>query len=123
MGADLAYVGTRFVATAEARASDAYKEMIVASSAADIVYSDLFSGVHGNYLRGSIAASGLDPDNLPAGDKTHDEVRLRGQLQGEGVARHLGRGAGRGQHRRGGPRARRWSRSSRANTKRRGLDL
>ncbi len=70
MGADLAYVGTRFIATTEARASDGYKQMIVASSAADIVYSDLFSGVRGNYLRGSIIASGLDPDNLPGGDKS-----------------------------------------------------
>jgi nitronate monooxygenase len=69
MGADLAYLGTRFIATREARASDAYKRMIVDSTAADIVYSDLFSGVHGNYLRGSIVNSGLDPDNLPAGDK------------------------------------------------------
>ena len=70
MGADLAYVGPRFIATTEARASDAYKRMVVESSAADIVYSDLFSGVHGNYLRGSIVASGLDPDNLPSGDKS-----------------------------------------------------
>jgi nitronate monooxygenase len=70
IGADLAYVGTRFIATTEARASDAYKQMIVDSTAADIVYSDFFSGVRGNYLRGSIVASGLDPDNLPAGDKS-----------------------------------------------------
>jgi nitronate monooxygenase len=70
IGADLAYVGTRFIATTEARASDAYKQMIVESTAADIVYSDFFSGVRGNYLRGSIVASGLDPDNLPAGDKS-----------------------------------------------------
>ncbi len=70
MGADLAYVGTRFIATREARCAEAYKQMIVESAAADIVYSDLFSGVHGNYLRGSIVNSGLDPDNLPAGDKS-----------------------------------------------------
>jgi nitronate monooxygenase len=70
MGADLAYIGTRFIATAEARAPDAYKQMIVDSRAADIIYSNYFSGVHGNYLRGSIAASGLDPDNLPAGEKS-----------------------------------------------------
>ena len=70
MGADLAYVGTRFIATHEARAPDAYKQMVVESQAADIVYSDLFSGVHGNYLRGSIVASGLDPANLPSGDKS-----------------------------------------------------
>jgi nitronate monooxygenase len=70
IGADLAYCGTRFIATPEARAPDAYKRMIVDSAAADIVYSDLFSGVHGNYLRGSIVNSGLDPDNLPSGDKS-----------------------------------------------------
>lgn len=70
MGADLAYIGTRFIATVEANAPEAYKQMIVGSSAADIVYTDYFSGVLGNYLRGSIAAAGLDPDNLPAGDKS-----------------------------------------------------
>ena len=69
MGADLAYIGTRFIATAEAAAPAPYKQMIVDSSAADIVYSDYFSGVLGNYLRGSIVASGLDPDHLPAGDR------------------------------------------------------
>ena len=69
IGADLAYVGTRFIATREANAPEAYKRMIVDSSAGDIVYTDFFSGVRGNYLRGSIVASGLDPDNLPAGDK------------------------------------------------------
>jgi len=65
MGADLAYVGSAFIATAEARASDEYKEAIVSSSAADIVYSNLFTGIHGNYLRSSIVAAGLDPDDLP----------------------------------------------------------
>jgi nitronate monooxygenase len=64
MGADLAYFGTRFIATQEANAPPAYKEMIVASAAADIVYTDLFSGVHGSYLRGSIVNAGLDPDDL-----------------------------------------------------------
>jgi len=68
MGADLAYIGSAFIATSEARAVDAYKQMVVASSAADIVYTNLFTGVHGNYLRGSIVAAGLDPDHLPAGD-------------------------------------------------------
>src|SRR3712207_5361433 len=68
MGADLAYVGSAFIATEEAAASEAYKQMIVESSAADIVYTDLFTGVHGNYLRGSITASGLDPDNLEGFD-------------------------------------------------------
>jgi nitronate monooxygenase len=70
MGADLAYVGSAFIATEEARAADAYKEMIVASSSDDIVYSSLFTGVHGNYLKGSIRAAGLDPDALPESDPT-----------------------------------------------------
>ena len=65
-GADLAYIGSPFIATEEARASDDYKQAIVAGSAADIIYSDLFTGVHGNYLRASIVAAGLDPDNLAA---------------------------------------------------------
>ncbi len=65
MGADLAYVGSAFIATHEARASDEYKEAIVSSSAADIINSNLFTGIHGNYLRSSIVAAGLDPDNLP----------------------------------------------------------
>jgi nitronate monooxygenase len=62
----LAYVGSAFIATPEARASDEYKQAIVASSAADIVYSNLFTGIHGNYLRSSIVAAGLDPENLPS---------------------------------------------------------
>jgi nitronate monooxygenase len=68
MGADFAYVGSAFIATEEARAADAYKQMIVDSASADVVYSSLFTGVHGNYLRGSIVASGLDPDRLPESD-------------------------------------------------------
>lgn len=68
MGADLAYIGSAFIATDEARAAEGYKQMIVDSNAQDIVYSSLFTGVHGNYLRGSIAAAGLDPDHLPEGD-------------------------------------------------------
>ncbi|AKD99567.1 MULTISPECIES: nitronate monooxygenase family protein [Rhodococcus] len=67
-GADLAYVGSAFIATEEANADPAYKEMIVGSGASDIVYSNLFTGVHGNYLRGSIVAAGLDPDNLAESD-------------------------------------------------------
>jgi nitronate monooxygenase len=67
-GADLAYVGSPFIATAEANAGDAYKQAIVDSGAADIVYSDLFTGVHGNYLKSSIVGAGLDPDNLDAGN-------------------------------------------------------
>lgn len=69
MGADLAYAGTRFIATDEARAVAEYKEMIVASKAADIVYTSLFSGVHGSYLKPSIRNVGMDPDNLPEGSK------------------------------------------------------
>ena len=65
MGADLAYIGSPFIATQEARATEDYKEMIVSSRAADIVYSNLFTGVHGNYLKGSIVKAGMDPDNLP----------------------------------------------------------
>ena len=69
-GADLAYVGSPFIATQEARASDEYKQGIVEGSAAEIVYTDLFTGVHGNYLRSSIIASGLDPDDLATSDPT-----------------------------------------------------
>ena len=69
MGADLAYSGTRFIATPEANALPGYKEMIVDSAAADIVYSSLFTGIHGNYLAGSIAQAGMDPANLPDGSK------------------------------------------------------
>ena len=67
-GADLAYVGSPFIATEEANAPDGYKQAIVDSGAADIIYSDLFTGVHGNYLRSSIVNAGLDPDNLAAGN-------------------------------------------------------
>lgn len=70
MGADLAYIGTRFIATTEANAHPEYKQSILDSSAKDIVYSNLFSGVHGNYLRQSIINAGLDPDNLPTADKS-----------------------------------------------------
>ena len=68
MGADLAYIGSAFIATEEANAVDDYKAMIVGSGAEDIVYSNLFTGVHGNYLKGSIRAAGMDPDALPQGD-------------------------------------------------------
>lgn len=68
MGADFAYIGSPFIATVEANADERYKQGIVEGRASDIVYSNLFTGVHGNYLRGSIVAAGLDPDNLPEGD-------------------------------------------------------
>ena len=67
-GADLAYIGSAFIATAEANADQGYKDGIVEGRAADIVYSNLFTGVHGNYLRQSIVSAGMDPDNLPEGD-------------------------------------------------------
>src|SRR3546814_9812990 len=69
MGADFAYIGSAFIATDEARADARYKQMVVESRAEDIVYSSLFTGVHGNYLKPSIAAAGLDPDNLPGSDQ------------------------------------------------------
>ncbi|HEY2070601.1 MAG TPA: nitronate monooxygenase family protein [Rhizomicrobium sp.] len=71
LGADLAYMGTRFIATREANAPEAYKEALVeAASGGDIVYTNLFTGVHGNYLRSSVTAAGLDPDDLPQSDKS-----------------------------------------------------
>jgi nitronate monooxygenase len=68
MGADFAYIGSAFIATEEARALDDYKRMIVESTSDDIIYSNLFTGVHGNYLKGSIQKAGLDPENLPVSD-------------------------------------------------------
>jgi len=70
MGADLAYIGTRFIATEEAHALPGYKQMLIETTAKDIVYSSLFTGVHGNYLKPAIAANGMDPDNLPSADKS-----------------------------------------------------
>jgi nitronate monooxygenase len=70
LGVDLVYMGTRFIATQEANAQAAYKRMVLDAAAVDIVYTNLFTGVHGNYLRQSIEQAGLDPDALPEGDKT-----------------------------------------------------
>ena len=70
LGADFAYLGTRFIATQEANADSEYKKMLEESAAADIVYSSLFTGVLGNYLKPSIKNAGLDPDNLPDADKS-----------------------------------------------------
>ncbi len=70
IGADLAYMGTRFFACKEANAPEAYKQMIIDSAGQDVVYSSLFTGIHGNYLKGSVSAAGLDPENLPSADKT-----------------------------------------------------
>ncbi|WP_421360362.1 NAD(P)H-dependent flavin oxidoreductase [Agrobacterium rosae] len=68
MGADMAYIGSPFIATTEARASDAYKQAIVEAQASNIVYSNYFTGIHGNYMKASILAAGMDPDNLPVAD-------------------------------------------------------
>tara|TARA_B100000686_G_C16754846_1_gene954788 strand:+ start:1205 stop:2179 length:975 start_codon:yes stop_codon:yes gene_type:complete len=70
LGADLAYIGTRFIATEEANAEQGYKDMLIESVADDIIYSSLFTGVHGNYLKGSVENAGLDPNNLPEADKS-----------------------------------------------------
>lgn len=77
-GADLAYVGSAFIATHEANAEERYKQMIVDCTASDIVYSNLFTGIHGNYLRPSIANAGLDPDNLPASDPSAMSFKSKG---------------------------------------------
>ena len=70
MGADFAYIGSRWLATRESNVDEAYRQAIIESSAADIVYTNLFTGVHGNYLKKSIVAAGLDPENLPVADKS-----------------------------------------------------
>ena len=94
MGADFAYIGSAFIATDEARAAEEYKQCIVNSNSDDIVYSNLFTGVHGNYLAPSIRNAGMDPDNLPesdpskmnfAGDKTKAWKDIWGCGQGIGV--------------------------------------
>jgi len=70
LGADMAYIGTRFLATPEAHVDQAYRDMIVASGSDDVVYTSLFTGVKGNYLKSSVALTGLDPENLPEADKS-----------------------------------------------------
>jgi nitronate monooxygenase len=70
LGADLAYIGTRFIATRESRATDAYKQMLLGAKAKDVIYTPYFSGVYGSYLRESVAAAGFDPDNLPKEPRT-----------------------------------------------------
>jgi nitronate monooxygenase len=81
MGADLAYIGSRFIATEEANADQGYKDMLVESAADDIVYSSLFTGVDGNYLKPSIAAAGLDPNNLPDADKSKMDFGSGGNMK------------------------------------------
>ena len=81
IGADMAYIGTRFLATTEANALPEYKQMLVESSSDDIVYTSLFTGVKGNYLRGSVAAAGLDPDALPEADKSKMNFGSGGNME------------------------------------------
>lgn len=96
-GADLAYVGTRWLATPEARVSDGYRQALVDAHAADVVYSDFFTGVSGNYLRASIVAAGLDPDHLPKADKSKLST-LTTEAQGAKAWRDIwGAGQGVGQ--------------------------
>ncbi len=97
LGADLAYMGTRFVATAEANAEAAYKEALIAHAAEDIVYSNLFTGVHGNYLAPSIAAAGLDPANLPEADKSKMNFGSGGNMKQKAWRDIWGSGQGIGQ--------------------------
>jgi nitronate monooxygenase len=94
MGADLAYSGTRFIATTEANAVPGYKEMIVDSNASDIVYSSLFTGIHGSYLKGSIANAGMDPDNLPDGAKDDMDFGKAGKLDAKAWKDIWGAGQG-----------------------------
>jgi nitronate monooxygenase len=81
LGADFSYIGTRFIATEEANADPAYKQMVLDSSAKDIVYSSLFTGVSGNYLKPSVAAAGLDPDNLQSADKSTMDFGSKGKTE------------------------------------------
>jgi len=81
LGADLAYMGTRFIATREANAPEAYKRALMEAAGGDIVYTNLFTGVHGNYLRPSIVATGLDPDNLPQSDKANMNFGSGGNME------------------------------------------
>lgn len=97
IGADLAYVGSAFIATREANATEAYKQAIVAGSAGDIVYTNLFTGVPGNYLKRSIAAAGLDPDDLPTADKSKMNFGSGGNMKAKAWRDIWGCGQGIGQ--------------------------
>ena len=97
LGADLAYIGTRFIATEEANAVPGYKQAIIDSAADDIVYSNLFTGVHGNYLGPSIAAAGLDPKNLPESDKSKMNFGSGGNTEKKAWRDIWGAGQGVGQ--------------------------
>ncbi|MCJ2177583.1 NAD(P)H-dependent flavin oxidoreductase [Novosphingobium album (ex Hu et al. 2023)] len=94
MGADFAYIGTPWIATREANAVEAYKQTIVDCHASDIVYSNLFTGVHGNYLRPSIVAAGMDPDNLPEGDKSQMNFGSGGNMEAKAWKDIWGAGQG-----------------------------
>ena len=89
MGADFAYIGSAFIATEEARAVDAYKQMIVDSSSLDVVYTNYFSGVHGNYLKGSIAKAGMNPDDLPQADPSKMDFGTSDDGASTGAARKV----------------------------------
>lgn len=94
MGADFAYMGSPWIATPEANAAEGYKQAIVEGRASDIVYSNLFTGVHGNYLRPSIAAAGMDPDNLPLGDKSQMDFGSGGNMEAKAWKDIWGAGQG-----------------------------
>ncbi|MBI1238774.1 MAG: nitronate monooxygenase [Alphaproteobacteria bacterium] len=97
MGADLAYIGTRFIATTEANADPGYKDMLTKTTAADIVYTNLFTGVHGNYLAPSIVAAGMDPANLPESDKSKMNFGSGGNMKSKAWRDIWGAGQGVGQ--------------------------
>ncbi|MEA2757357.1 MAG: nitronate monooxygenase [Aliidongia sp.] len=97
IGADLAYIGTRFIAVEEANAPAGYKEMLVDSTAEDIVYTNLFTGVPGNYLKSSIVRAGLDPDNLPSADKSTMNFASGGNQRAKAWRDIWGAGQGTGQ--------------------------
>ncbi len=97
LGADLAYLGTRFIATAEANATESYKRSIIDTTAADVVYTNLFTGVHGNYLAPSIVAAGLDPNNLPQSDKSKMNFGSGGNTEKKAWKDIWGAGQGVGQ--------------------------
>lgn len=97
LGADLAYIGTRFIATVEANADPGYKQMLIKSAADEIIYTNLFTGVHGNYLKKSVVRAGLDPDNLPESDKTKMNFGSGGNTSAKAWRDIWGAGQGTGQ--------------------------
>jgi nitronate monooxygenase len=103
MGADFAYIGTRFIATEEANADPAYKQMIVDSAAKDVVYTNLFTGVHGNYLSKSVTQAGLDPAELPVADKTKMNFGSGGNTKAKAWKDIWGAGQGVGNIENAGP--------------------